>query len=144
MLISRRAGQAVIEITFMLPWLVFAFVAAFNFGVFAYALISTQNAARSAAMYASQSLSVAQSGSIVTLVCPYALGELGSAPGVGAGLSCTAAPVTVTVTPRTPGAGNLNTVRVSVTYNTMKMIPLPGLMAGSLAITRTVEMPIRN
>jgi hypothetical protein len=141
----RRSGQAVIEVTLLVPWIVFSFVAAFNFGIFAYALISTQNAARSAAMYAAQSLTVAQSGGIVTLVCPYALGELGDAPGVGVGVTtCTGAPVTVTVTPKTPGAGNMNTVQVSVTYNTMQLIPLPGLMAGSLSITRTVEMPIRN
>jgi Flp pilus assembly protein TadG len=142
---NRRSGQAVVEVTLLVPWLVFSFVAAFNFGIFAYALISTQNAARSAAMFASQSLTVAQGGSIVTEVCPYVLGELGDAPGVGAGVTtCTAAPVTVTVTPKTPGAGNMNTVQVSVTYNTMQTIPLPGLMAGSLSITRTVEAPIRN
>jgi|HubBroStandDraft_1064217.scaffolds.fasta_scaffold37698_3 Flp pilus assembly protein TadG len=142
---NRRSGQAVVEVTLLVPWLVFSFVAAFNFGIFAYALISTQNAARSAAMFASQSLTVAQGGSIVTEVCPYVLGELGDAPGVGAGVTtCTASPVTVTVTPKTPGAGNMNTVQVSVTYNTMQTIPLPGLMAGSLSITRTVEAPIRN
>jgi Flp pilus assembly protein TadG len=142
---NRQSGQAVVEVTLLVPWIVFAFVAAFNFGIFAYALISTQNAARSAAMFAAQSLAVAQSGTIVTQVCPYALGELGDAPGVGAGVStCSGAPVTVAVTARTPGAGNMNTVKVSVTYNTMQLIPLPGLMAGSLSITRTVEMPIRN
>ena len=142
---KRRLGQAIIEVTLLIPWMVIAFIAAFNFGIFAYALVSTQNAARSAAMYASQSLTLAQSSSIVTQVCPYALGELADAPGVGAGVTtCTSTPVTVTVTPRTPGAGNMNTVRVGVTYNTMQLIPLPGLMAGSLAITRTVEMPIRN
>jgi Flp pilus assembly protein TadG len=141
----RQSGQAVVEVTLLVPWLVFAFVAAFNFGIFAYALISTQNAARSGAMYASQSLTVAQSGTIVTQVCTYVLGELGDAPGVGSGVTtCTGTPVTVTVTARTPGAGNMNTVQVSVTYNTMQLIPLPGLMAGSLSITRMVEMPIRN
>ena len=144
-LLSHRSGQAVVEVTLLIPWLVFSFVAAFNFGIFAYALVSTQNAARSAAMFAAQSLTVAQSGTIVTQVCPYALGELGDAPGVGAGVTtCTSAPVTVTVTAETPGAGNMNTVRVSVTYNTVHLIPLPGLMAGSLIIKRTVEMPIRN
>jgi Flp pilus assembly protein TadG len=141
----RRRGQAVVEVTLLIPWIVFAFVAAFNFGIFAYALISTENAARSAAMYASQSLAVAQSGSIVTQVCPYALGELGDAPGVGSGVTtCTGTPVTVAVTANTPGSGNMNTVLVSVTYHTMQLIPLPGLMAGSLVITRKVEMPIRN
>jgi len=141
---ARRRGQAVLEVTLLVPWIVFAFVASFNFGIFAYALVSTQNAARSAAMYASQSLSVAQSGGIVSQVCPYVLGELGDAPGVGGLNSCTSSPVNVTVTAETPGAGQMNTVRVSVTYNTMHLIPLPGLMAGSLAITRTVEVPIRN
>lgn len=141
---GRRQGQAIVEVTLLVPWIVLSFVAAFNFGIFAYALISTENAARSAATYASQSLAVAQSGSIVTQVCPYVLGELGDAPGAGALSVCTGSPVRVTVTPRTPGAPSLNTVRVSVTYNTMQLIPLPGLMAGSLAITRTVEMPIRN
>jgi Flp pilus assembly protein TadG len=142
--VSRQSGQAIIEVTLLIPWMVLAFIAAFNFGIFAYALVSTQNAARSAAMYASQSLTVAQNGSIVTLVCPYALGELGDAPGVGTVTICTGTPVTVTVTPKTPGAGNMNTVQVSVTYQTMQLIALPGLMAGSLAITRSVEMPIRN
>jgi len=143
--LNRRSGQAVIEVSLLLPWIVFIFIAAFNFGIFAYALISTEDAARSGAMYASQSLAVAQSGTIVSQVCTYVLGELGDAPGVGSGVtSCTSSPVTVTVTPQTPGSGNMNTVKVSVTYNTMQMIPLPGLMAGSLHITRTVEMPIRN
>jgi Flp pilus assembly protein TadG len=142
---SSQCGQAIIEVTLLIPWIVIAFVAAFNFGIFAYALVSTQNAARSAAMYASQSLTVAQSGSIATEVCLYALGELRDAPGVGSGVTtCTGMPVTVTVTPKTPGAGDMNTVQVSVTYNTMQLIALPGLMAGSLAIKRTVEMPIRN
>jgi hypothetical protein len=134
----------VIEVTLLVPWIVFSFVAAFNFGIFAYAMISTENAARSGAMYASQSLAVAQSGTIVTQVCTYVLGELGDAPGMSGVAACTSAPVTVTVTPETPGSGGMNTVKVAVTYNTMHLIPLPGLMAGSLSITRTVEMPIRN
>jgi uncharacterized protein (UPF0333 family) len=143
--IKRGRGQAVVEVSLLVPWMVFAFIAAFNFGIFAYSLISTQNAARTGAIYASQSLSVAQSASIVSQVCPYVLGELGDAPGVGSGVStCTGSPVTVTVTTQVPGSGNMNTVKVSVTYNTMQMIPLPGLMAGSLAIKRTVELPIRN
>jgi hypothetical protein len=127
----------VMEVTLLVPWLVFAFVAAFNFGIFAYALVSTLNAARSAAMFASQSLTVAQSGTIVTQLCTYVLGELGDAPGVGSGVTtCNGTPVTVTAAARTPGAGNMHTVQVSVTYNTMQLIPLPGLMAGSLSITR--------
>src|SRR5579871_2253576 len=112
---AKPRGQAVVEMTLLIPWVVFSFVAAFDFGIFAYSLISTQNAARTAAMYAAQSLSVAQSGSIVSQVCPYVLDELRDAPGVGAGMSaCTSSPVTVAVTAHTPGSGNMNTVTVSV------------------------------
>ena len=141
---ARRRGQAVIEVTFLMPWIVFAFVAAFNFGVFAYSMISTENAAHAGALYAAQSLSVAQGGSVVSSVCTYVLGELGDAPGVSGVSTCTSSPVTVTVTANTPGTGGMNTVTVKVIYNTMQLIPLPGLMAGSLAITRSVEMPLRN
>jgi len=95
MVASRKSGQAVVELTLLIPWLVFSFVAAFNFGIFAYALISTQNAARSGAVYASQSLAVAQGGAVGTQVCTYVLGELGDAPGVSGVSTCTAAPVTV-------------------------------------------------
>ena len=35
---SRR-GQALVEVTLLLPWIVFSFVAAFNFGIFAYSMI---------------------------------------------------------------------------------------------------------
>lgn len=125
----------------LMPWLIFAFVAAFDFGIFAYAMISTENAARSVAMYAAQSLPVAQNP---TQACYYALEELRYAPGVGLSMSTCSSPVTYTVTPHTPGTSGINTVVASVTYQTMQVIPLPGMMAGSFAITRTVEMPIRN
>jgi Flp pilus assembly protein TadG len=142
---SSQQGHAAVEVALLAPWMVFAFIAAFNFGIFAYALISTQNAARTAAMYASQSLAIAQGGSIASQACYYALEELRDAPGVGATVTtCTGSPVAVTVTANTPGTSGINTVTVSVTYKTMSLVPLPGLMAGSLSITRAVEMPIRG
>jgi hypothetical protein len=134
--------MALIEVTFLLPWMVWAFIAAFNVGIFAYSLISTQNAARTVAMYASQSLSVAQNPSNA---CYYALEELRDAPGVGSTTTvCTGgSPVSVSVTVNTPGTSGINTVTASVSYQTMSLIPLPGVMAGSFDMTRAVEMPIR-
>jgi Flp pilus assembly protein TadG len=141
--LSRR-GHAAVEVALMIPWMVFSFVATLDFGIFAYALISTENAARTAAMYASQSLAVAQSGSVTTSACYYALEELRDAPGVGPGVTtCGGTPVSVTVTARTPGTSGINTVTVSVTYQTMPVMAMPGLMPGSLSISKTVEMPIR-
>ncbi len=133
-----------VEISLLVPWLVFSFVGAFDFGIYAYALISTQNAARTAAM-ASATAAIAQNGTALSsTACSYALDELRNAPGVGASLSTCSSPVTVTAQYLASGADQLPTVRVSVTYQTMQVIPLPGLMAGSWAITRTVEMPIRG
>ena len=117
----RKSGQALIEVTLLIPWMVLAFVAAFNFGIFAYALVSTQNAARSAAMYASQSLTVAQSGSIVAQVCPYALGELGDAPGVGTGVT------TCTLTAPAVCAGVLAVIFVLDTTTTLVAALAPNL-----------------
>ncbi len=42
----RRSGNSIIELTFMMPWLVFLFVGVFDFGFYAYALIAVQNAAQ--------------------------------------------------------------------------------------------------
>jgi uncharacterized protein (UPF0333 family) len=143
--ITRRRGQAAIEVALILPWMVLSFIAAFNFGIFAYSLISTENAARTAAMYASQSMAIAQGANVSSLTCYYALEELRDAPGVGFSVNtCTVAPVTLIVTTRTPGTSGLNTVLVTVTYKSMSLIALPGLMSGSLSISRTVEMPIRG
>jgi len=136
-----RSGQALVEVSLLLPWLVFSFIAAFDFGIYAYSMISTESAARTVATYASQSSAVAQSP---TNACAYALAELRDAPGVGPGVASCSSPVQVTVSYRSPGAAGMNTVRVTVTYQTMNLIALPGLMAGSLTISRTVEMPIRG
>ncbi len=47
----RSSGNSIIELTFMMPWLLFLFVGVFDFGFYAYALIATQNAARAAAVH---------------------------------------------------------------------------------------------
>ena len=56
---SRRSGNSIIEVTFMMPWLLFLFVGVFDFGFYSYALIATQNAARAAAVHNSISKTAA-------------------------------------------------------------------------------------
>jgi hypothetical protein len=48
---KARRGTSTIEFSMMMPWFVFLFVGAFDWGFFAHALISTQSAARVAALY---------------------------------------------------------------------------------------------
>jgi Flp pilus assembly protein TadG len=129
------------EVALLLPWLVFCFVGAFDLGVYSYALISAESAARVVGMYASSSASVAQNP---THACTYVLAELKDSPGVGSTSSCsTTGPVNVTTSYLASGADGLPAEQVSVTYTPSKVISLPGLINGAMSITRTVEFPIR-
>ena len=77
------------EFAFFLPFLIFLFVGAFDWGFYNWALISTENAARVAVLYTSGSSSTA--GDSVG-ACTYALAELADAPNVAG-------------TPAIPGGG---------------------------------------
>ncbi|HXM43632.1 MAG TPA: TadE family protein [Bryobacteraceae bacterium] len=139
---ANQRGQSVIETMLLLPWLAFCFVGAFDLGIYSYAMISAENAARVVGMYASASTSVAENP---TLACTYALAELKDSPGVGSTSSCSSGGVVnVSTTYLATGADGLPAEQVSVTYKPTQVIGLPGLINGNLTITRTVEFPIRG
>jgi len=134
----------VVEVALMAPWIFFLFVGVFDVGFFCYAAICTQNAARAVA------LSYAQSSTVTP--CNVALGELTMLPNVNGG-SCNALPVQVAVTKlngsacadsaTTSGLLYATTpfcVQSSVTYQTIPLIPIPGIMTGRMTLTRKAEM----
>jgi hypothetical protein len=132
----------------MLPWIAIAFIGVLNFGFCAYGLIATQNAARAIAVWGSATHTNAQnisSQASLTTMCNYAIGELQYAPNVGTSVnSCTgSSPISVSATYNASGADLLPTLTVSVTY-TVSLMPVPGISPSSLAITRTVQLPVRN
>jgi Flp pilus assembly protein TadG len=138
----------VIEVALMAPWIFFLFVGVFDFGFYAYALISVENAARVAAMYTSSATAAADDSSTA---CQYALEELRALPNVrslptcgavAAGTPVTNGPMVVRAQAVT-GADGESASTVSVTYQTVPMIPIPGLVAGQLTVTRTVQMRVR-
>jgi Flp pilus assembly protein TadG len=49
-----RAGQAIVELSLLMPWVFFLFASPMDFGFYYNPLISTQNAARVAALYTAQ------------------------------------------------------------------------------------------
>ena len=120
----------------MLPWFVCLFIGVLDFGFCAYGMISTQNAARIAAMWGAANST--NTGNISSSACTYAAPVFKYAPtpvtACGANLSVAASTVTINST--------MTVVQVAVTY-TVNLLSLPPLMPGSLAITRTVQMPIR-
>lgn len=140
---SRRAGNrghAVIETALMLPWIVFLFVGVLDFGFYSYAAISVQNAARVAALNTSlTSGTVSDTGG----ACYYAVQEVLSLPGVTSGMSCTALPLKVAASGVTGPDGKPASV-VAVTYQTLPLIPIPGLLTGRMTMTRNVYMRVKG
>jgi Flp pilus assembly protein TadG len=137
---SRR-GNNIIEFTILAPWYIFLFIGSFDMGIYTYALVSVQGAARTAALYCSTSSSTASDS---TTACTYALGALRDLPNIGTGLSsCTASPLTVTASAVT-GPDNANASKVTVTYVAPALAGIPGILPGQYTVTRTAEMRLRN
>ena len=141
---ARRFGEdghAAVEVALMSPWILLLFMAIFDFGFFAYAAICTQNAARIAALATAAAPSSA--GSQPT-GCTHALEEMRMLPNI-AGLAttypCNALPLIVNVPPCTDPEPPQQCSRVSVTYQTVQLFPLPFLM-GRMTLTRVAEMRV--
>lgn len=136
---DRERGQAVVEVTLLAPWIFFLFIGALDLGFYSYALICAQNAARVAVAYTSSAPSMASNS---TAACDAALGEMRSMANVRNLTSCDSLPLLVTAAAVT-GADGAPASRVSVTYRTDQLIPIPGLLMGSLRVTRTAEMRVQ-
>jgi hypothetical protein len=148
----NRSGSAVVEVALMMPWLIFIFVGVLDFGFYAYAVICTESAARVAAIGASGS-----SGTVtVAVACPLAIGELKGLPNIPSTFtsSCTALPVIVTAhlltCSTTPQAADCtanpivspSSAQIAVTYQSLPMIPIPGVLMSRLTLTRVAEMRV--
>jgi len=135
----------------MIPWYVFLFVGAYDYGFFSYSLIATQTAASVGASYCATSSSTVTDA---TTACGYALDQLRNLPNVGSGLTTcgtgstvtASAPVAVTATSvsGTNSPDGLAATAVTVKYLTPQLVPIPGLLPGTLTITRTVKMRVRG
>lgn len=135
---TDRRGQAVLEFAFFLPYLLFTFVGAFDFGVYNWALLKTTEAARVAAIYTSSSSATAANSAGA---CTYALAEMTGAPNLAGQSTCTGA-LTVTAA-AVAGPDGASASQVTVAYQTALLIPIPALVPGQLTITRSVELPVR-
>jgi hypothetical protein len=137
-----------IEFCLLLPWYVFLFVGAFDFGFYAYGLIATSNAARVAAVYCSASSATCNTDPLKLGVCTgYVIPQLTYMPNVGAGVTtCSASPITMTITyPASASCPDGNTcTTVSVAYVTPQLVPIPGMLAGQFTITKSVTMRLAS
>ncbi len=130
-----------VEAAFVLPFLIFLFVGAYDWGFFSYALIVTQDAARGAALYTSTSATTSTDSAGA---CNYVLANFSAVPNIGTTVtSCAATPLIVTASQIT-GPDGKAAASVTVTYTCMQMIPIPGLLEGRPTISRTVQMKVRT
>jgi Flp pilus assembly protein TadG len=138
-----RRGNNIVEFTILAPWYIFLFIGAFDMGIYTYALVSVQGAARVAALYCSTNSTTATDS---TTACTYALGQLRDLPNIPSTLTtCSASPVTVTSTLVTgPLGGSDQAAKVTVSYVAPALAGIPHLLPGQYTVTRTSEMKLRN
>ena len=136
---SRRGGAA-LEMALLSPWVFLLFIGALDWGFYAYAVISLQSATRSAVLYTAKDLStVADSATACTIV----LKELSSLPNIGnSATTCGTNPVVTAVSITGPDLATAS--KVSVRYQTIRLLPLPGMLKSQFTITRTATMRLRK
>jgi Flp pilus assembly protein TadG len=135
---SGREGNNIIEFAILAPWYLFLSMGVFDIGIYNYALIGVQDAARTVALYCSASSTTCPSSS--TTPCLYALDQLRDLPNVGAGVTapCTS-PVTVSVS-YVAGPDGSTAAQVTVSYTSPTLIPLPNSLPAQYTASRTVTM----
>lgn len=118
-------------------------MAVVDFGFCAYGLIATQNAARISAAWATASLTNSQTSNLSTYLCTnYVIPTLQDAPNVGTGVSSCGGTSPIAVATSSGTVGSLTTLTVTVTY-TAPLMGIPGISPTSLAIARSVTLPVR-
>ena len=131
-------GQALIEVTVMAPLMLLLFAAVVDVGFFCYAAVCTENAARVGALHASSDRDLAASNTVNTTVRADVCAELRALPNVGS--NCPDSVVSVsTVSQPFTGADGQPATQVSVTYTSIPLFRIPGLMS-QYSITRVVQV----
>jgi Flp pilus assembly protein TadG len=139
--LASQRGHAFMEMAFFAPILFFLFIGIFDLGFYTYALISTQSAARVAAEYTSASSTTAADSSGA---CSAVLDVLRKLPNIGSTTtSCGSAPVIVTASSITASDGSAAS-KATVTYRSVSLIPIPGILMSQLNVTRSVTMRVRS
>lgn len=120
-------GSSMLEMTLIAPWFLFLFIGIVDLGFYSYSLIAVENAVRIAAEYTSTSPATAADQGVA---CTKVRWELENLPNVSGLDNCNSAPLIVTAASTTGPDGRAAT-SVSVTYQSVRLIPIPGLLTGN-------------
>src|SRR5947209_8719101 len=136
---SRRRGGAMMEMALLMPWVFFLFIGVLDWGFYSYSLISMQAAIRTAVLYTASGTATAADS---TTACTLVLGELRNLPNIGTSVTtCGSNPVVTATAVTGPDAASAS--KVTVTYQSVSLIPIPGLLAKQFTITRSGTMRLR-
>ncbi len=146
-------GQAVVETAFLVPWIFFLFVGLLDLGFYCFALMATSNAARMAAVQLSP---VYVTPTVIQPeACTIVLAEMQSLPNLyQVSTACKAAPLTVIAScfDYTTGSGSTSACpscgsasencsnQVTVTYTTVPLIPIPGILPNQFVFNQKAEV----
>ena len=161
---DRRRGSAVVEAALLMPWICFLFVGILDSGFYTYGAMATQNAARAVAIQSANSGGLLTS----TAMCQAVKNEMGFLGNVVLMSGCAATQAGVNNTMPTPTpiwvcAGTLTSTSASscglpaaicadclldttaqsvqavVTYQSVPLVPIPGILPEQLQLTRIAE-----
>ena len=147
----KEKGTAIAEFALVAPLLFPLILVAFDFGLYAYAFISVENAARVAALRNSGGTG---SASDQTGACSMAIEELRGMPNIGSSFSssCNDSPLTVTSSLLCPSSNSCSgssasadsqpAALVTVTYSVPDLFRFP--LYAPQSIKRSAQMRIRN
>jgi Flp pilus assembly protein TadG len=135
-----RRGSNLVEFALIVPWYVLLFIGSYDLGLYSYALITVESAARIAAIHCSTSVASVTDGTACTLV----IGQLRYLPATPPSV-CTGSPLTVTATAVAGPEGVANSAaQVTVSYAMPAVPGLPGLIPAQYTLSRTVTMKIKS
>jgi Flp pilus assembly protein TadG len=143
-----QRGNALLEFGLVAPLLMLFVLAVVDCGLYTYAFIAVQNAARVAALRNSSGLDSAadQSGA-----CAIAIEELRGLPNTGSASACNGSPVTVTAallcgtspcSTTTSSPDGQPAAMITVTYAMPPVFQLP--LVGPVVLSRSAQMKIRS
>lgn len=137
----RARGGAMLEMVLISPWIFLLFIGALDWGFYASALVSLQAGVRTATLYTSSSNGTAGD---TDAACTIVLNEIRKLPNIGSSVTaCTSNP-TVTATSVPSGPGGSPASRVTATYTSISLVPIPGMLKKQFTVTRSAIMRIRS
>jgi Flp pilus assembly protein TadG len=135
---ANTRGAAMLELALLSPWIIFLFIGCFDWGFYAYSLITMEAAARNAASWNANH----NAPNDAATACAIVTKDMQTLVNMGGVTTCgSGSPVSVSASQVT-GPDTENAAQVSVTYTTPQLIPIPALLAKQYTITRTVTMKL--